>query len=62
MNDLRPGIPQSDLLAGGADFGFIADEQDLADGRISFECAFDAFDNDRATVVATHDIHCNSHN
>jgi hypothetical protein len=22
---------------------------------------FDAFDDDRTTVVATHDIHCNSH-
>ena len=25
------------------------------------ECLFDAFDDDPATVVATHDIHCNSH-
>ena len=26
------------------------------------QCPFDAFDDDPATVVATHDIHCNSHN
>ena len=49
------------FLAGGAGFRFVADEEHLADGRISFEGLFDAFDDDCATVVATHDIHCNSH-
>ena len=28
---------------------------------VGFERQFDAFDDDSATVVATHDIHCDSH-
>ena len=28
---------------------------------VGLECAFGAFDDDTATMVATHDIHCNSH-
>ena len=46
---------------GGADFGFVADEKQGGDGAVCVECLFDAFDDDPATVVATHDIHCDSH-
>src|ERR1041385_303818 len=41
---------------------FVADEVEGADFVAGLECAFGAFDDDPTTVVATHDIHCNSHN
>ena len=43
------------------DFGLVADEVEGVMARIGFECPFGAFDDDPATVVATHDIHCDSH-
>ena len=62
MDGVGAGIAKLDLLSRGLDLRFIADQKNRRDTSIGFERAFDAFDDDRATVVATHDIHCYSHN
>ena len=61
MGNLHAFIVEVSSLAGAMNFSLIADEVNRGDRLVSFECLFDAFDDDRTTVVATHDIHCNSH-
>ena len=61
VENFDAGIAEPRLLAGGIDFSLIANEINRGDGPVCIECLFDAFDDDPATVVATHDIHCNSH-
>ena len=46
---------------GGVDFGLVADEVKGGDFVVAFQRPFGAGDDDPATVVATHDIHCDSH-
>ncbi len=49
------------LGARGGDVDFVADEADEIDLRVGGQRPFDAFDDYPATVVATHDIHCDTH-
>jgi GTP cyclohydrolase II len=42
-------------------FSFVADEVKSGDVFVSLKCPFGAFDDDATTMIATHDIHCNSH-
>ena len=46
---------------GGVDFGLIADQKKGGDFLVVLQRPLDAFDDDSASVVAAHDIHCNSH-
>src|SRR5581483_5226526 len=62
IDDLDAAVGELRFAARGLDFGFPAHEKNRGDGFVRFECLFDAVDDDRATVVATHDIHCDSHN
>ena len=43
------------------DLGLVPDQVKGCDLLVSLEGPFGAFDDDPASVVATHDIHCNSH-
>jgi len=45
----------------GMDVGFVADKVDGGDVLILLQRAFHAGDDDTATVVTPHDIHCDSH-
>jgi hypothetical protein len=39
----------------------VADEVNGSEVFVGFESSFDSFDDHFATVVATHDIHCDAH-
>jgi hypothetical protein len=46
----------------GVDFGAVAYQKQRRDLLARLQCPHGPFDNDPAAVVATHDIHCDSHN
>ena len=52
---------QAGVLAGRLDRVLMADQENGGNARVGFQRAFDSFNDDPATVVATHDIHCDSH-
>ena len=54
-------IPKAALRERGVDLSPVADQVESGDSSIRLERAFGAFDDDPASVVATHDIHCDSH-
>jgi hypothetical protein len=45
----------------GMYFGLVADEENGGDFFIFLQRAFDTRDDDATTVVAAHDIHCDTH-
>ncbi len=61
MQDLHPGILKADLFQGWLNLFLIPHQVEGGDTGICFESQFGASDDDFATVVATHDIHCDSH-
>jgi hypothetical protein len=61
MDDADAMIAKASYRQGGMDFGFVADEIQGGDLLIGLEGAFGAFNDHTAPVVATHDIHCDSH-
>ena len=61
VNDLDAVVAQVAGSQSGLDILLLADQKYGANFRVGGERTFDAFDDNPATVVATHDIHCNSH-
>ena len=61
MDDAHAMVAKAAFGQGGMDIAPITDEVKGADFFISLKCALGSFDDDPATVVATHDIHCDSH-
>ena len=55
-------IPETARRQGGMDGGLIADQVQSVDPAVGLKGAAHAFDDHAATMVATHHIHCNSHN
>jgi hypothetical protein len=43
------------------DVGLVADKEEGGNFIVAFQRPFGAGNDDPATVVATHDIHCDSH-
>jgi hypothetical protein len=43
------------------DFAAVADQVEGGNPLVSLQSPLGALDNDTASVVATHDIHCDSH-
>jgi hypothetical protein len=54
-------IVATGALKGGLDVGLQADQMKLGDTRIGLERLLDPINDDPASVVATHDIHDDSH-
>ena len=61
MNHANAMVTKPALGQGGMDFASIADQVKSADALVGLERPLRAFDDHPAAVVATHDIHCNSH-
>ncbi len=61
MDNVDAIIPQTRCADGSLNFVLLANQMERADLLVSFERAFDAFDDNPAAVVATHDIHYDSH-
>ena len=61
MDDLDAMVAKAARRQGGVDFSLVADEKNARRCPVRLQGAFDAFDDDPATVVAAHDIHCDSH-
>ena len=62
MDDPQSMVAKPALGQGGVDFASVANQVEGSNSLVGLECAFGAFDDHSATVVATHHIHCNSHN
>jgi hypothetical protein len=58
---LHPAVIQANAFARLLYLGLVANEVQARDAGVRFQCVFDAFDDNLTTVVATHDIHYNSH-
>ena len=54
-------VAKAALGQSGVDFASMADEIESGDLWIGLQSPIGAFDHNPATVVATHDIHCDSH-
>ena len=61
MDDAHAMITKAATRQSGVNFGGIADQEEGGDLLVGLESPVGAFDDDPATVVATHDIHCDSH-
>ena len=61
MDDTHAMVAEPALGQGGVDFTSVADQVEGGDSLVSLQSPLDAFDDHPATVVATHDIHCDSH-
>ena len=61
MNEVDPPVAQAGLFERGLNVVLVADEVDGGEMVVGFESAFNAFNDDLATVVAAHDIHCDAH-
>jgi hypothetical protein len=61
MNKVDPPVAQAGLFERGVKLGLVADEVDGGEMVVGFEGASNAFNDDLATVVAAHDIHCDAH-
>ncbi len=61
MDDLDAIVPQVGCVQSRVDFVLFADEIKGGDLLIRFQRPFDALDDDRAPMVAAHDIHYDSH-
>jgi hypothetical protein len=59
--DAQARILATGALEGGLDFGLLADEMKLGDERVGLQRQLDPIDDDPASMVATHDIHDDSH-
>ena len=58
---LKPWVLAAGASEGGLDLGLSADEVEFGDVRVGLQRQFDAIDDDFDSVVATHDIHDDSH-
>lgn len=61
MDNLHPVVTQLAGFQGGPNFVLFTNEQQGGNFLVRIQRAFDAFDDNPATGIATHDIHCNSH-
>ena len=61
VDDAHAMVAKAAGRQGGVDFGLVADEVEGGDFLVGLQRPFGACDDDPATVVATHDIHCDSH-
>ena len=59
--DSQPGIRAMSTGQLGLDLGLQPDKVQLGNVRVGLERLFDTIDDDRDSVVATHDIHDDSH-
>lgn len=59
--DLQPRIGTTGLGQGSLDFSLLADEVQFGDVWVSLQGQLDPIDDDSDSVVATHDIHDDSH-
>ena len=61
VDDAHAMVAKAACRQGGVDFGLVADQVKGGDFLVVFQRPLDAGDDDTATVVAAHDIHCDSH-
>jgi len=61
MDDLNARVRQAGTGKFRLDVRLITDQQRLRDAEIPWRAPVSVFDDDRTPVVATHDIHCESH-
>ena len=61
MNHSEAAVPTAALLEGHFNFRFVADQIKLGDSRIGLKRKPDSIDDNSTPVVATHDIHYDSH-
>ena len=59
--DAQARVGAMDGLEAGLDLGLLADEMQLGDVRVGLQRLLDPIDDDFDSVVATHDIHDDSH-
>ena len=61
MDDAHPMVAKTAFGQGGMNVSLIADKVEGGNFIIAFQRPFGTGNDDPATVVATHDIHCDSH-
>ena len=61
MDDAHAMVAKTAFGQSGVDFGLVADQVEGGDVFVVLQRPFDAGNDDPATVVAAHDIHCDSH-
>jgi hypothetical protein len=61
MDDLHAVIAKATLRQGSMDLFPVSDQEHFRDPPVCLESPFGAFDDNSTAVVATHDIHCNTH-
>ena len=61
MDHAHAVISKTALWQCGVDLSLVANQKKVGDVFIVLKGSFCALNDDAASVVATHDIHCNSH-
>lgn len=61
MDNLNARVAKAALGQCGVNCGLVSDQVKSGNSLISLKRAFGTFDYNAAAVVATHDIHCDSH-
>jgi len=61
VDDLDTVVAEAAFRQSRVDVCAVSDEEDLGNFFVRFERELHARDHNPATVVAAHDIHCNSH-
>ena len=61
MDDANAVVAETAAGQGGVDVRAVADQEEGGDLFAGLQGAHGAFNDDAAAVVATHDIHCDSH-
>ena len=61
MDDAQPVILKMASLERDFDLALQSDEMDFGNRRVGLQGQLDPIYDDPGTVVATHDIHCDSH-
>ncbi len=61
MNDMHAMVAKPALRQSGVYLASVADQEKGSDPLFGLQSPLDALNDHPAAVVATHDIHCNSH-
>ena len=61
VNDAHAMVAKTAFGQRGVDFGLMADQEKGGDVFVVLQGLFDAGNDNATTVIAAHDIHCNSH-
>jgi hypothetical protein len=61
MDHMYAVVAKSALWQSAVNLASVADQVEGSDPLFGLESPFDALDDHSTSVVATHDIHCNSH-